>query len=454
MGRWLKYCVVTLLVAMSTTQYGHAGGSEEGVLLDDEIECFITEIVNEIARALGFKQEIPVYILNSQSLNAAATENSCIIINAGAILQCADVRELIAIIAHEVGHIDGRHIITLHAHMANANSAGLVTMLVGAAVAAVAGSPAPLLAGILGGQTVATKMTLSKLRQKEGIADTRAAQAMEKLRWPIFQSFISLHEKLDKGGVYDLYMSTHPAPADRRSKYATWLIEQAKWIVPQQVYAQLNRYQITFERIRAKVSALTHTTEHVLASTARQRNANERYSRAIALYRDCKYQEACAIIDRLIAEAAANGVDPAYYIEIKAMCLIRLKQCKTVAEICWPILKKDSGERIHRDLGVIYADAVVEGSLREHIQNAINILKKIKLHRRDLVYVSHMLGELHTLNGQNDEASLCAAEIPLACGDHKLALWHAKKALSSKRTAIRARDIIAEAERLEKQATQ
>ncbi|MDR2459126.1 MAG: M48 family metalloprotease [Holosporales bacterium] len=442
-----------LLTIVSVAQHGHARGSDEGILLDDEIENFLKEIINEITGALGFKQKITVYVLNSQSLNAAATEDGCIIINAGAILQCADARELIAIIAHEVGHIDGRHIITLHAHMAEASAAGLVTMLVGAAVAAVAGNSAPLLAGILGGQTAATKMALSKLRQKEGIADTRAAQAMKKLRWPIFSSFISLHEKLDKGGVYDLYMSTHPAPAERKSKYAMWLVEQAKWTVPQQVYAQLNRYQLTFERIRAKVAALTQTTEHVLAITVKQRDANERYAKAIALYRDCKYQEACAIIDGLLAEAAANGVDPAYYIEIKAMCLIRLKQCRTVAEICWPILKKDGGKRIHRDLGVIYADAVVEAALREHIQNAINVLKKIKLHQRGFIYIFHILGELYTLNGQSDEASLCAAEVSLACGDYKLALLHAKKAQPSRRTATRACDIIAEAERLEKQET-
>ena len=74
------------------------------------------------------------------------------------------------------------------------------------------------------------------------------------------------------------------------------------------------------------------------------------------------------------------------------------------------------------------------------------------MHRLDLTYIGDTLGRLHTLAGQHDEASLCAAEVALASGDIKVAQIHAKKALSSKQTAMRARDIIAEAKRQEKQA--
>ncbi|MDR1332790.1 MAG: M48 family metalloprotease [Holosporales bacterium] len=450
--RWLRACLVLLFMALLSGQSAYSrDDADQCILQDEEVEEFLQDIVKRIAQALNFRDEVHVYVLCSRVLNAAATGDGSIVVNAGAILQCTDVREFIAIIAHEIGHLEGRHIITLQSHIDHCQKTGLAMMVLGAAAAAVSGNPAVLVAGMGGGQSIAYGMMLSKLRQKEALADTKAAQAMEILHWPIFQHFVALHEKLEMntGGVYNVYMSTHPAPEDRKAKFAKWARESEGWKSSPQTVALLETWQRRFKRVQAKINAMTQPVNDALTATANPRDVNARYARAIALYRAGRYRESHTIIDALLTDTAARE-DPnyeAYYTEIKAMCMIKMKQCKQAAEVCWPILKPGTG-KVHIDLGLIYAEAVIEGALRDHFKNAIGIVIKIKALRPAFSSVTHVLGQLYTLDGQPSKASLCSAEVAMASGDLDRAEWHAKKATPS----IQAKDIKADIERQKAQA--
>ena len=178
--------------------------AEDYIIMDDETETFLCEIVNSIKRGMGYESEIKVYISTDQTLNAAAIQSGDIVVNAGAIIQSANYKELIAILAHEVGHIEGRHIPLLMSHMKDFMKAGLVPALIGGAVAAIAGNPAPLMFGVLGGQSISQGMALGKMRQKEEIADTKAADALKKLGWYLFDGCLDMHKKLaSKSFVYN-----------------------------------------------------------------------------------------------------------------------------------------------------------------------------------------------------------------------------------------------------------
>jgi predicted Zn-dependent protease len=93
---------------------------------------------------------------------------------------------------------------------------------------------------------------------------------------------------------------------------------------------------------------------------------------------------------------------------------------------------------------MIYADAVIKGKLTgNHLANSIKLLRKIAMRREDAIAI-HLLGELYMMSGKPAEASLCAAEVCSCCGDKRMALIHAKRALSSssKFTKRKAQDII------------
>lgn len=415
--------------------------AEEGFLMDDESESFLCEIVDQLKNALNYPVHIKIYISTDQSLNASATQDGSIVINAGAITQCANSKELIAILAHEIGHIQGAHIATYLADRKDFLKAGLVPALIGVIAGACAQSGAPIIAGMLGGQSLETGMALSKLRQKESIADTKSIQAVEKLGWwPVFDGFVSIHQKLSSNSaVFNKYLSTHPQSSERIAKFQKYKDVSSKSI-SQKTADLLQDYETRFQTIKMKIRALTISTGLFESFYKNPKNQNEKYARAIILYRLNKFQDAVKLIDQLLESSSSNP----YYTEIKAMSLINLKRCSEAAGICWKILKSDRNTTVHRDLGIIYGDAVFEGKLTSHTKQAIKILKKILVKNEDDLSTLNLLGNLYTFSGEDCSAALYAAKSAYIFGDTKMAKIHAKKAVKSSNQIIQrqAQDII------------
>lgn len=413
--------------------------------MDDETETFLQSVVFKIKEAIKYEPEIKVYISSSQVLNASAIQSGDIVINAGAILQCENVEELIAILAHEVGHIAGSHIASYLSSQPDFMKAGLVTMLIGATAAIFANDPTPFAAGLMGGQSMATGMALSKMRQKENMADSKAAQAVKNLKWPVFKGFVSIHEKLgSSSGVYNVYLSTHPHSEDRISKFRSFQQADEGKTFPEENIKLLSKFQKKFETIKTKIRALIWPTNTSLSFYANPKNNSEKFAKAIALYKSNQYEKSVKLIDELI-ENHDEDTDLGYYMEIKSMCLINMKQCKNAAISAWDILQNDKKIKIHRDLAIIYADAIVDGELgAPHIERAIKLLKKVLFKNKHDPSATNLLGQLYSLGNQPEKASLYAAEFASIMGDHEMALHHAKKALAAKDqiTKQRAMDIL------------
>ena len=423
----------------------------EYLVMDDESESFLTEIVNNIKDALGFEGEIKVYISSDQTINASAIQSGDIIVNAGAIIQSSNYQELIAILAHEVGHIAGQHIQLFLAHRKDFMKAGLVTTLIGAAAAICTGSAAPFMAGVAGGQSMSQGMALSKLRQKESIADTKAAEAIIKLGWPVFEGFISMHKKLAAGAfAYNEYLSTHPHSSKRIAKYQQYLAESKGKTQSEKIESLMKKYSIAFEIIKHKLHALTIQTELLKDLYKNPKDLNERYARAVALYRLGKHADAIKMIEGL---PDSDAEQLAYFSEIKCMSLISLKRCDEAATLAKKMLQNTRKLRNHRDLVVIYAEAVIAGNLSSHIAFATKYLQRILAPKDDDLSALYELGKLYSMAGQDHKASWCAAQSAFVMGDIKMAKIHAKRAFSSPDPIIRqkAQDILNSVEEAEKE---
>ena len=413
--------------------------SNEYILVDEESETFIQEIVDKISSVLNCQQKIEVYISSNRTLNAGASQSGNIVVNVGAILNCSDVTEFIAIVAHEVGHIAGNHITTFMSNQSDFTRAGLVTMLIGATASIFAKDPTPLAAGLFSGQSVGYKMALAKLRQKESMADSRSAEAIQKLGWPIFKGCVSLHEKLASGDpMYNAYESTHPSSQDRVSKFRNLYNEEKSHEADPEKIKYIKCLQTKFEIIQTKIKALTFDPEYIEEIYRVPKNNSEKYAKAIALYRNNEYESAVALIDTIDDE----NIGKPHLAEIKSMCLINLKKPKEAAEIAKQYL---GGKQLYRDLSMIYADAIVEGNFEKgEIQNGIKILKKLKIKYPSDPSIVDMLGKLFYLNNETDKASLCAAEVNMQIGDVFKAQTHAQKALKSQNKFVKrsAEDIL------------
>ena len=430
----------------SSAEYILTNNETEYILMDDETETFLNDIVSKIKNAMKYDPEITVYISSSTVLNASASQRGDMMINAGAIMQCKNVGELIGIIAHEVGHISGQHITTFLASSGDFMRAGLVTMLIGAVAAALAQDITPFAAGAMSGQHIAQGMALGKLRQKEGMADTKAAEAVKILQWPVLKDFISIHEKLGSGSpAFNVYESTHPTPLDRISKFRRLCEEEKNTTYPKEKIDLLNKMQKKFEIIKEKIKALIYSPEMIINNISNPSNISGKYAKAVALYRANHYRESIKLIDELMKLPDNEAIDFTYYAEIKSMCLIGEKKYKEAAELAFSFLDKAKKTKIYRDLGIIYADAIIKGDLgKTHSDRAIKILKKTLLKFKNDISVLYILGNLYSTQGRDDLASLCTAEVASAYGDIKTADIHAKKAAKSKDKIVKkkALDII------------
>ena len=112
------------------------------VIRDAEIEQLLRDYSTPVLRAAGLGQRnIHVVIINDRSFNAFVVDAKRIFVNAGALMDAQTPNQIIGVLAHETGHISGGHLAKLRAELANAQTAAIITMLLGlGAVAAAATS--------------------------------------------------------------------------------------------------------------------------------------------------------------------------------------------------------------------------------------------------------------------------------------------------------------------------
>ena len=79
-------------------------------ILDFETEILINSLINEIREANNIKYEINYIILSNNDINALVDENNLIYITSGLIENSYDYVALLSVLAHEIGHIDKKHI--------------------------------------------------------------------------------------------------------------------------------------------------------------------------------------------------------------------------------------------------------------------------------------------------------------------------------------------------------
>lgn len=190
------------------------------VLSDTEIEATLQAYARPILQAGGMPPDVlHINLLVDDSINASATAGNQIFFNTGLILKANNSNEVIGVMAHEIGHIAGGHIVTASDGAAAPNAISLLSTLLGVAAGVAAGSPDLGIALMMGGQRAAIGEYLSFSRGVESRADQFALKALEGSNQSAeglyaFFNRLAGEELLitDRG---DPYVRTHPMSRDR-----------------------------------------------------------------------------------------------------------------------------------------------------------------------------------------------------------------------------------------------
>ncbi|PZP86706.1 MAG: peptidase [Azospirillum brasilense] len=273
-----------------------------GLIRDAEIEATLRDYATPMLTSAGIPPEdVRIFIVSNPQINAFVAGGLNIFIHTGMIRATKTPDELIGVIAHETGHIEGAHLSQLSEKSSRAMLGSLIGAVVGAV--AVAGGAGGAGAGIIAGsQSMAQRNFFSDIRINEQSADQAAMRYLDENEISasgMLATFETLRRQESGTGLKaDPYMRTHPMTTERIATLRNHL--QASPIPAGQVP---DGFAEKHARMVAKLAAFTEPYKRVMALyPASDGSVAARYARAIAEFRRSHLNDALEGIDALIAE--------------------------------------------------------------------------------------------------------------------------------------------------------
>ncbi len=415
----------------------------KGVAIRDaEIEKYLKKYIDPIFTVAGLNpKDAKIILVNEDAVNAAALPNSIMVLYAGFIRATKSVDQVIGVIAHEVGHIAGRHHVRGYAAMEKAQKSGMVMGLLGLTLGVLSGRPDIGMATAMGGMSQSIYSYLHYHRGEEAAADMAAVKYLEKLKWPsigLMEFLETLQgQELLNSSQQDPYLRTHPLTRDRIERIRDKINEAhcREETLPKEFYED---YRI----IHMKVDAFLFPVAKVAPKYSGD-SPLDKYAQAILAYREAYYEKALSLVHELIDLDPKNP----FYHEFKGQVLFEsgkvfdsIKPYETAVQLMpeSPLLRIGLAQSLLRQNKIDLTDKAIK-----HLRQALK-------YEKDNVTAWHLLAIALGKQGNMVDMSIALAEEASFKGDwsmaleqSKRALWHLKKI---GKTSIRANDIKLQAE--------
>ncbi len=188
-------------------------------IFDYETEVFVNKLLNQIKEVNKFKKDIKISVIKDDDPNAFVFTENRMIISSGLIEQAPDYVSLLAVLAHEVGHLHYFHLEKRENSLEQLSKLNLLTNIAAITGGILANDP-QILAGSIAGQANINNFYLSFSREQEREADLFSIGTLQKLKLPT-NSVIELLKILEQNALSKGYdeeyqkFSTHPIFRER-----------------------------------------------------------------------------------------------------------------------------------------------------------------------------------------------------------------------------------------------
>ncbi len=267
------------------------------VIRDAEIESILHSYTDPLFRVAKLNpKDLRLVIVVNRDVNASATFNTTIILFTGFLLKTESVQEVIGVLAHEIGHLAGQHLVSLVDAVDNAQKMSLLGALAGVTLGLLTGNPQIGIFSVMGGHTSAHYSFAHFNQGQESAADRMAIRFLNDLCWPVegLESFLRklLSQELLRDTQQDPYLRTHPLTKDRVN-----MVQHLAQISCTKPFSHdmLANYQI----LKMKLEAFLGVPSLVLEKYQGDSFLN-RYAQAIAYYRLSDSTRALQILDELL----------------------------------------------------------------------------------------------------------------------------------------------------------
>lgn len=393
------------------------------LIRDAQTEKFLRDLCGPIFNAAGINsEEVKIYIVNDNSINAFVSQGRNIFINTGLIRKFDNPDALIGVIAHEVGHIVGGHVARSSEEINKASNTILLSYLLGAG-AILAGSPEAGQGIIMGGSNAAEKLYLKYSRSQEEAADKYALQYLDKINYPA-EGLIKLLEFFDSQNrgyedYLDEYAQSHPV-SRKRIDYLKFNYKKKN-----------NNNEISkallkeMSDVLSKLEGFIDNPNIIIEKYKNSNSENAKYSKAIALHRIGNSKEA----KKLINEIIFNNKNDGFLYELKAQIEFESGDIKN-SILSYKQAIKNLSNRDSSQSKIYMASAIilVANKDKDLLEIALTNLKQAKEYEKENPFLFKQLSVVY--NKINDEARSMAAlaEYNFLLGDLKKSKKYANKA--------------------------
>lgn len=413
---------------------------------DAEIESLLRDYAKPIFKVAGLGNSEPAIILvNDKSFNAFVPDSRRMFINIGVIMEAETPGEVIGVIAHESGHIAGRHLVRLRAAAANAQIMSVIGMIIGASAAAAGAASGSSqaasggVAAVTGAGSLGQRSFLAYQRGEEAAADRAALKYLDKTGQSargLLKNFQRMAEQqMFSRRFADPYAISHPMAQDRYNGLLAEAQRSKHFSKPEDYVLQYRH-----EMARAKLFAYTsHPSATLRAYPRKDKSPAAQYARAIAAMQ-ARGKAAVKEIDPLIRRHPTN----AYFHELKGQALLEGGDPKGAI----PSFRKALAIKPHEPQFMVWLGyALVGANNPSYLPEAEKILKRAIQRDPNSGLAYAQLAIAHGRQGERAEADLATAKGLMVRGDFGAAKRYAARAQKSLKRGspawLQADDIVA-----------
>jgi len=411
-----------LLLLAAFGMVGIRGAFAQQVLRDAETEALIQEAAAPLVRAAGLgDKNVQFAIINDSSINAFVAGGQAVWINSGLIENADNLNQVQGVIAHELGHVEGGHVIRTSEGIKEATGIQIISMVLGAAALAAGGGEAGM--GILAaGQQAAMGKFLAFTRGQEASADAAGARYLSaagisgKGSLEFFQKLQNLEYRLYI--PQDTYASTHPLSADRIAALENVYKHDPAWNKPTDPALEAR-----FERVKAKLIGYVDDPPRVLQLYPLTDNSiPAHYARAYAYHKAAYTDQALTEVKALLAAAPH---DP-YFLELEGQVLLESGRPRDAIPPLREAVERSDGSPL---IATLLGHALIATDDDSYLDEGERILRAAIVRDRENPFAWYALGTIYERKGDTARAALATAERYQMEGQDALALRNAEIAM-------------------------
>ena len=388
------------------------------LIRDAEIENTIAAYAAPLLEAADLgRGAVRIHLVKDRNINAFVAGGLNLFITSGMLSAAEEPDEIIGVIAHELGHIAGGHLVRTRDAMEGASTEMLLATLLGAG-AIIAGQGEAGAAILGGGQALAQQSFLSYSRAQEQAADQAAVNLLARTGQSA-EGLLAMFHRLEEreqfsAGRTNSYLRTHPLTRER-IRFIRDRVEkegEAASPAPEPLRA-------AHRRMVAKLKGFLEAPEKTLRAYPEDDTSTAAlYARAIAYYRIPDLARALAALDALLA----RDPDDPWFQELKGQVLFEHGRVEEAIEpYRRAVALRPNAALLRQGLARALIESGDETLLPEAVEHLEAATRMEPIRPRHW----HLLGIARGRAGDRASSSLAFAEAAYRRGDAREALRHA-----------------------------